>query len=111
MPVPASKATLRIPAAEFKGLPVGATYTDKNGRASVSMGLKGDTIYVTAACDSLAREVEYYETELSRIRSEWKKEAVTTKTPFKTLFIRFLTVSVFGFLAGFLAGTFLKKKR
>ena len=50
-------------------LPPQASYSGKNGRASVSVGRKGDTVTVYASCDSLQLLVEYYE----RTSSAWQE--------------------------------------
>lgn len=42
-------------------LPSGASYHKRSGQAGAEVTLKGDTVFVRATCDSLQREVEYYE--------------------------------------------------
>lgn len=67
--VPKSEVRLAIPADSLMKLPPQASYSGKNGRASVSVGRKGDTVTVYASCDSLQLLVEYYE----RTSSVWKE--------------------------------------
>lgn len=73
-PVPESKANLSIPVSIIEELPMGATYSEKSGQASVKVVVKNDTIYIDAVCDSLFRQVERYEMELSRVYSEKETE-------------------------------------
>lgn len=42
-------------------LPAGASYHRRSGQAGAEVSLSGDTVFVTATCDSIEREVEYYE--------------------------------------------------
>lgn len=42
-------------------LPEGASYRESNDRAHVEATQKGGVIYITGTCDSLQRQVEYYE--------------------------------------------------
>lgn len=49
-------------------LPSEATYTKHSGQASAEVSRRGEIIYVTATCDSLQREVEYYEELYYRAR-------------------------------------------
>lgn len=67
--VPKSEVRLTIPADSLMKLPPQASYSGKNGQASVSVGRKGDTVTVYASCDSLQLLVEYYE----RTSSVWKE--------------------------------------
>ena len=51
-------------------LPAGASYNGHSGQARAEVKIRGDTIYVTASCDSLARAVEYYEALYHTARDE-----------------------------------------
>lgn len=42
-------------------LPTGAAYTKRSGQANIKVAAHGDTVYITGTCDSLQRQVEYYE--------------------------------------------------
>ena len=59
--VPQSKAEISIPVDSLLKLPGEAAYTQRSGQATASVKRDGDRIEVTATCDSLEREVEYYE--------------------------------------------------
>ncbi len=59
--VPMSQARITISVDSLLKLPAGASYHKRSGQAGAEVSLKGDTIFVTATCDSLQREVEYYE--------------------------------------------------
>lgn len=59
--VPKSEASLRISVDSLLKLPEKASYHARSGQATAKVEKYGDTIYVRATCDSLAREVEYYQ--------------------------------------------------
>lgn len=42
-------------------LPEGAAYTKRSGQANIKVATHGNTVYITGTCDSLQRQVEYYE--------------------------------------------------
>jgi hypothetical protein len=89
---------LEIPVPGLLDLPADASFTGRNGRANVSVSLRGDTISITSSCDSLQTLCEYYERELARIRSDTLSEKKETKkevstgiySPFKLLLIGFI---------------------
>lgn len=60
-PVPESRVEMSICVDSLLKLPEGATYHRKSGQARAEVSIRGDTIYVRGTCDSLAREVEYFE--------------------------------------------------
>lgn len=66
--MPESKAEMSIPLDSLLRLPTDATYTQHSGQATASVRREGDRIEVTATCDSLAREAEYYEELYYRAR-------------------------------------------
>ncbi len=66
--VPESRVELSIPVDSLLRLPSDAAYTKHSGQASAAVSKRGETIYVTATCDSLQREVEYYEELYYRAR-------------------------------------------
>jgi hypothetical protein len=98
IPIPEAKVNLIIPIQNLLDLPAGASFSDKSGRANVSVQKDNDTIRITASCDSLQALCEYYERELMRIRSdtsskqkEVKKEVSTgVQSPFKLVLIGFI---------------------
>jgi hypothetical protein len=54
---------------DLRNLPQGAVYTQKQGQATVSAGIKGDSLIVTATCDSLQHLVYQYEKEITQLKS------------------------------------------
>lgn len=63
-PVPSAVASLRLAAASLPDLPAGLPITSRNGRAEVKAERSGDSIIITATCDSLARQMEIVEEQL-----------------------------------------------
>jgi hypothetical protein len=55
--------------ADLPKLPPGATYTQRQGQATVSAAVKGDTLILSATCDSLQYLVYTYEKEITRMRN------------------------------------------
>jgi hypothetical protein len=97
--IPVERALLKIPVADMAGLPSGAGYSQRNGRAGLDISRHNDTIYVSAVCDSLQRRIEYYEMSLEQARrdSETRLEIEKTngvQTAFKWFLIGVLTGSV-----------------
>jgi hypothetical protein len=92
VPIPASKVQLAIPAKDLARLPPGSSYSRTSGQASLKVGFAGDTIYVEAVCDSLARLVEVYEAQLLRMQSRTEnrlkiEETGSVRIAFKWCFI------------------------
>jgi hypothetical protein len=86
-----------IPVENLHNLPPGAAYTDKSGQANVKVTTTGDTLYVTASCDSLQVQCERYEKELTRIRSDTDRQVTEIKkNTFQTAF-KWCSI---GFIAG-----------
>ena len=105
--IPESVMKLKIPVVDLLSLPPNASFHGKEGRAGAGVALRGDTLVVTATCDSLQRLVLWYESELTRIRSETRSELsndVQTRPPNPVrVFIR-------GMVAGLLVGMLLTMK-
>jgi hypothetical protein len=71
-------------------------YTSRSGRATVTAGIKGDTIIVTALCDSLQQVIYTLEEELTNTRREvMRQEKKMTESSLRY------------FLYGLLAGALL----
>ncbi len=68
--IPGSEATMGIHLDSLLRLPEGAGYTERSGQATARVERRGAGIQVTATCDSLAREIEYYEDMYYRARDE-----------------------------------------
>jgi hypothetical protein len=94
---------LTVPIRNLLDLPPAASFSNKNGRANVAVQLDNDTIRIYASCDSLQALCEYYERELTRIRSDTSTEqkvikderSIGIQSPFKLI------------LTGFFAGIIL----
>lgn len=62
---------MKISIPELTALPAGTGYNSRSGQLTVDVRrAAGDSIQVTAVCDSLARQVILKEEELVRIRNE-----------------------------------------
>ena len=59
--VPESKVRLTVSVDSLLKLPAGAAYRESNDRAHVEATQKEGIIYIIGTCDSLQRQVEYYE--------------------------------------------------
>lgn len=67
-PVPAALASLRLAAASLPDLPDKLPLSAHNGRAAVTVERDGDSLIITATCDSLERQIEIIEEELWQMR-------------------------------------------
>lgn len=94
VPVPTNRVAIPLSAESLRNLPEGAGYHKKNGRASLDLRKRGDTIFIEASCDSLQRLVTYYSSELTRSKTETLLKDKETRSnavwgPFKWLVIGF----------------------
>ncbi|WP_308745715.1 hypothetical protein [uncultured Bacteroides sp.] len=81
MPVPPSRAKLKLIIPQIESLPVGAGYMYQSDRATINITkAKGDTLYLTATCDSLQREYLRLEEELLRFRDSSTHQSVSLMT-------------------------------
>lgn len=78
-------------------LPVGAVYHKRSGQARAEVTKQGDTIYVTGTCDSLQRQVDYYEAlyhtardALENYHNVDQEEKRVTVSPTKVFVIEFI---------------------
>lgn len=75
--VPMSAVTLTIATDSLRSLPVGASYSERSGQASVKVSRKAATatepeyIYVYASCDSLKLQCERYERQIRNLHSQY----------------------------------------
>ena len=75
--VPMSAVTLTIATDSLRSLPVGASYSERSGQASVKVSRKAATatdpeyIYVYASCDSLQLQCERYERQIRNLHSQY----------------------------------------
>lgn len=104
-PVPPSRTTLELPLPQLQNLPQGASYSSQDGqsRLSITRG-QGDTLVLTATCDSLARQVIFLTEELSYARSKSEMEqklppAARSPTGWQWFWIRLGQVSAILLLA------------
>lgn len=87
-------------------LPEGAAYTKRSGQANIKVATHGDTVYITGTCDSLQRQVEYYEAlyhtardALEQHESQYQQERRQRTDP--------LLIGGVNLIAGLFAGIFL----
>lgn len=92
-------------------LPEGAAYRESHDRAHVEARQRGGVIYITGTCDSLERQVEYYEAlyhnardALESYHATVQEEAKTGESPLK-IFVEGLAL---GFVAGISLTYFIK---
>ncbi len=75
--VPKSEVSLTIATDSLRRLPVGASYSERSGQASVKVSRRAATatepeyIYVYASCDSLQLQCERYERQIRTLRSKY----------------------------------------
>ena len=112
--VPQSKAEIAIPVDSLLKLPSQAVYTHHSGQATATVAKEGGVIYVAATCDSLQREVEYYEglyyrarDELERNEREGASVRTETKEQSSDLLTKLITLFWMGFAAGALTIIFI----
>lgn len=109
--MPESRVEMRISADSLLKLPQGATYHRKSGQARAEVSIRGDSIYVTGTCDSLARQVEYYEALYHSARDAPESYHATVQAETKTrespleIFVKGL---VLGLVAGISLTNFIK---
>jgi len=71
IPIPASRATLRISFDSIAALPTGAGYTARQGQATVTVSkTEGGMIEASANCDSLTLLVDELRTEVYHLNKE-----------------------------------------
>lgn len=111
IPIPLSKVELKIPTQSLHSLPPGASFSEKKGQAGIRVEAIGDTVYVSATCDSLQVQCERYEKELTRIRSDTDRQVTEIKkNSVQTLF----KWCLIGFVAGIISTItviIIKKKK
>ena len=72
-----SAVTLTIATDSLRSLPIGASYSERSGQASVKVSrtvataTEPEYIYVYATCDSLELQCERYERQLRNLRSTY----------------------------------------
>lgn len=79
-PVPADSLKMKIPLTSLRDLPAGAGYSQRKGRANLTLRVQHDTLYVNASCDSLQRLVSLYERRDSLYRRLVAQYATAQRT-------------------------------
>lgn len=103
--VPESRVEISIPVDSLLKLPSEAAYTKHSGQASAAVTKRGEVIYVTATCDSLQREVEYYEELYYRARGALEQHQNNLRTAQEwrsELLAKLITLFIMGFVSGVL---------
>ena len=108
--IPESVMKLKIPVVDLLSLPPNASFHGKEGRAGAGVALRGDTLVVTTTCDSLQRLVLWYESELTRIRSETKSEISNDVQTEEKRPPNPVRVFILGMVTGLLVGMLLTMK-
>ena len=108
-----SQVEMSIPMDSLRNLPSGAVYHKKSGQANASVATKGDTIIIVATCDSLQREVDYYENLYlsTKVKLDNLKETVQTEkerhsNPVKIAFVCLMA----GFIVGIISTVIILTK-
>ena len=83
--IPTSLAELAIPMDSLRRLPEGAAYAKRSGQATARVAVAGDTLVVTAECDSLQRVVYSLEEELRRASARQEQSETIKEAPEFTL--------------------------
>lgn len=101
--VPESRVEMAISVDSLLKLPRGAAYHKKSGQANIKVAARGDTVYITGTCDSLRRQVAYYEAlyhtardALEQYEASYNEECKQRTNPAK--------VAMAFFLAGIFTG-------
>lgn len=107
---------LKISVDSLLRLPDGAVYRQSNERAHVEASQKGGVIYITGTCDSLQRQVEYYEAlyhtardalDLMEQSLHQERQTKTSTTPWWVD----LSILMFGYFVGAAATIFITKDK
>lgn len=95
-------------------LPDGAIYRRSNERAHVEATQRNGIIYITGTCDSLQRQVQYYEAlyhtardELESYRESVTEERASRKSPFSI----YLSGATCGFVLTVVLIIFIKQSK
>lgn len=97
-------------------LPGGAVYRESKDRAHVEATHKGGVIYITGTCDSLQRQVEYYESlyhtardSLEQTQSQLNRERQKKTTTSPSWL--FLALLMSGYVVGVLSTIYVTRKK
>lgn len=109
--VPESRVELSIHVDSLLKLPSEATYTKHSGQAGAAVSRSGGVIYVTATCDSMQREVEYYSEELRRLQEKAERQEEREEIEKKTERGDIEYLLALSALAGFMSAHVMKKRK
>lgn len=114
--VPESKVSLTISVDSLLKLPEGAAYRQSRDRAHVEATHRDGVIYITGTCDSLQRQVEYYEAlyHTARDALEQTRNQLTSERQKKTDTTPswlFLTILMTGYFVGAATTIFIAKDK
>lgn len=115
-PVPESRVSLAVSVDSLLKLPEGAAYRESNDRAHVEATHQGGVIYITGTCDSLQRQVEYYEALYHTARDALDQteqsllQELQKKTP-TTPWWADLAMLMLGYIVGAAATIFVTKDK
>lgn len=91
---------MAVPVDSLLKLPEGAAYRESNDRAHVEATHRDGVIYITGTCDSLQRQVEYYEAlyhtardALESYRESVLEESKARESPF-SIFLKGLACGI-----------------
>lgn len=109
--MPESKVNLAISVDSLLKLPEGAVYRESKDRAHVEASHQGGIIYITGTCDSLQRQVEYYESlyhtardALEQTQSQLTEERQKRSEPLGNP----IAIFIMGLAGGLLTSTTIK---
>lgn len=112
--IPESRTQMAIPTDSLLKLPAGAVFRSASGRAHTEVQMRGDTIYIAGTCDSLARQVEYYEElyhaardALGNYRESVEQKQKRGSSPIKSV----IALLIVGLAAGAILTHKINKKR
>lgn len=112
--IPGEKVSIHIPIekAQIKSYVSPKVYTQKKGRASVTVKIDSTGIEATSNCDSIAKRLNYYEKVFKEFQTQSIdiKNKVTEKKGFSffELLLYITAVAIVSFVAGYLLKTFKK---
>jgi hypothetical protein len=101
--IPVERVPLIIQISSLHNVPPGARFVAKSGRATAELEVKGDTLIVTATCDSLQQLIYTYEAELQNYQEA--EQQTITKAEYNPFSIKSF---IYGLMAGVLIIFFIK---
>ncbi|MGM9805821.1 MAG: hypothetical protein ACI3Z7_05220 [Candidatus Aphodosoma sp.] len=94
-------------------LPAEAECRSRSGQAEVTLRNRGDTVIITARCDSLQRRCEYFEAEFAQRSASYEKDlndtATTTESRSSHL-VRLIAAFIVGLATGIVSTILIKRQ-